>query len=145
MGPIFSPLILQFLCLLELFTHNKNKYQFVPVDTVLQVREQIFGSKDLIQLNELFEWLLRPHFSLTSLKQEGALLLRVDCYLVKGSQSLLFLKQRKQTASSFYLRQKYYLQITLKSAESIGAVDNLQTADQNHKQLLEHAFELDIT
>ena len=32
-----------------------------------------------------------------------------------------FLKRRKQTASSFHFKQKYYLQIT---AESVGAIGN---------------------
>ena len=45
-----------------------------------------------------------------------------DCDLAKGCQ--LFLERRKQMASSFHLRKKYYLQITFKSAESVGAIGN---------------------
>ena len=36
----------------------------------------------------------------------------------------LFLEWTEQTASSFHIRQKYYLQITLKWAETVKAVSN---------------------
>jgi len=45
--------------------------------------------------------------------------------LAKGLSNMkLFLKRRKQTVSSFHLKQKYYLQITWKSAESVGTIGN---------------------
>ena len=37
-----------------------------------------------------------------------------------------FLKQRKQTASSFHLKQKYYLQITAESVGAVGQVGKLE-------------------
>jgi len=58
-------------------------------------------------------------------KQEGAVLLRDRAGFGQGLlNTKLFLKRQKHTVSSFHLKQKYYFQITWKSAESVGAIGN---------------------
>ena len=97
------------------------QYKEAPTEQSFKARNECGVNPCLLSSNKF-----RPHLSTyitTRKRQEGAVLMcEWSWILTRLPKAKLFLEQTEQTASSFYLRHKYYHQITWKWDETVKAI-----------------------